>query len=142
VDDPLLQVAVARDAIRDVVDDLEAWLIEAGGKESFGEGHPHAVGEALPQRPGRRFDARCPAVLGMTRRQAVERSMAFELLERHVVPAQMEDGVQQSRAVPGGLDVAVSVGPTRIGRVMPQKPRPQHGGDVGHAERHPRMAAA
>src|SRR5882757_1120680 len=35
---------------------------------------------------------------------------------------------------------AVAVGPDRIGRIEFEKAREQHGGDIGHAHRHARMA--
>ena len=43
VDDPLLQVAVAGDAVREVVDDLEVGAIEPGGKDRSVRAIPTAL---------------------------------------------------------------------------------------------------
>ena len=57
------------------------------------------------------------------------------------VAGQVEQGVDQHRAVAGRQDEAVAVGPVRIGRVELQMPVNKRGRGVGHAHRHARMAA-
>ena len=65
----------------------------------------------------------------------------LELLDPHaVVAGQVQQRVEQHRAVAGRQHEAVAVRPARIGGVELQEPGPQHGGDVGHAHRHARMA--
>ena len=59
-----------------------------------------------------------------------------------LVAAQVQQRVQQHRAVAVGQHHAVAVGPGRIGRVELQVPRVQRGGDLGHAERHALVAFA
>ena len=60
---------------------------------------------------------------------------------RHAsIAGQMQQRVEQHRAVAGRQHEAVAVGPVRIGRVELQELREQHGGDVGHAHRHAGMA--
>ena len=54
VADPFHQVAVAADHEGVVVDQVRAVL---GAEDPFGDAHPYAVGEALPERAGRDLDA-------------------------------------------------------------------------------------
>jgi hypothetical protein len=69
----------------------------------------------------------------VARRFAVQLAEALELLDRQVVAGEMQQGVDQHRAVAVGQHEAVTVGPVRIGRVVVQVIAPQHFGDVGHA---------
>src|SRR5256884_3642455 len=61
---------------------------------------------------------------------------ALELLERQVVAGQVQQRVQQHRAVPVREYEAVAVDPVRIGRVVLQVPAPERLGNLGHAHRH------
>ena len=56
------------------------------------------------------------------------------------IAGQVQQRVQQHRAVAVRQHEAVAVGPGRIGRVVLQIMAPQHRGDVGHAHRHARVA--
>ena len=66
--DALLEVAVGRDDVRAMVDDLVLVAVELVGQPPLGDGHADRVGEALAERSGRRLDARRQAVLRMARR--------------------------------------------------------------------------
>src|SRR3546814_2056186 len=63
----------------------------------------------------------------------------LQLLDRQVVAAQMQQRVEQHRAVPVRHDEAVAIRPLRIGRVVDKKIVPQDFGDISHAHRHARM---
>ena len=65
---------------------------------------------------------------------------AFELLDRQVVAREVQQPVEQHRAVPIGEHEAVAVGPGRIAGMMLEVTRPQGNGDLGHAHRHAGMA--
>ena len=65
----------------------------------------------------------------------------LQLLERHGLHArEMQQRVDQHRAVAGREHEAVAVGPGDVGRIELEMARPQHGGRVGHAHRHAGMA--
>ena len=71
-----------------------------------------------------------------------ELAEALDVVDRRpLVAGQIEQGVDQHRAVAGRQDEAVAVGPVRVGRVELQMPGEQRGRGVGHAHRHARMAA-
>ena len=65
----------------------------------------------------------------------------LQLVDRDALDAgEVQERVEQHRAVAGGQHEAVAVGPARIGGVVFQELREQHRGDVGGAHRQPGMA--
>ncbi len=134
----LHQVAVGGEHIGVMVDDVAA---EFGGEMPLGDRHADRIAEPLPERPGRGLDARRDEVLRMTRRDRAELAEALDLLDRHrLVAEQMQQRVDQHRAVAGREHEAVAVGPRRIGRIELEEAREQHGRDVGRAHRQAGMA--
>ena len=131
VADPFHQAAVAEEHVGVVVDDVVAVAVELGGEELFRERHADGVGEALAERAGRRLDAGRDAELGMARRLAVQLAEVAQLREREVVAGQVQQRIQQHRAVPVRQHEAVAAGPARIGRVVAQVPAPQLRGRSG-----------
>ncbi len=115
VADALHQAAVAGDDVGVVVDQLVA---EAGGEMALGQRHADRVGEALAQRPGRGLDAEGVPVLGMAGRARAELAEAPQLVERHVrIAGEVEQRIEQHRAVAGREHEPVAVGPIRMLRV-------------------------
>ena len=138
--DALHEVAVADEGPGAVVDDAVARPIEVLGEESLGDRHADRVADALAQRPGGRLDARRVAPLGMARRLRAPLPERAQLVERQVVPRQVEQGVQQHGGVAAGEDEPVAVGPVGVGGVVPEEPVPQH---IGRGrERHRRARVA
>ena len=123
-----------------VIDDGIVGPVEGGRQECLGQRHADGRGKALPQRAGGRLDARRDAVFGMAGREAAELAELLELLHRQIVAGQVQQAVDQHRAVPAGEDEAVAVEPLRVGRVVAQEARPQHVSDGRHAHRHAGMA--
>src|SRR5215470_2197718 len=77
----------------------------------------------------------------MSWRLAAPLAEALDLLERKVITRQMQQAVQQCRAMPRGQHEAVAIGPVRIVRVVLEPARPQHVGHRCGAERHARVPA-
>ncbi len=140
VADAFHQIAIGDDGVGIVVKDREARAVEGGGEEALGDRHTHAVGKALPQGAGGRLDAGCEAVFRMARRAAAPLAKALQFVQRQVVAGEVEQAIQEHRAVPGGKDEAVTVGPGGVGGVVLEKACPQDVGRVGHAHRHTRVA--
>jgi len=91
-------------------------------------------------RPGRAagggLDTGSDEVFRMSRRGRAELAEFLDVVERdRLVTDQMQQRIEQHRAVAGGQHEAVAVGPFRIGRIELQHLREQHGGDVGRAHR-------
>ena len=138
VADPFHHVAVARDDISVVIDDLFA---ELGRQHPLGERHADRIAHPLPKRPGRGLDAGRVPPLRMPGGATAELAEAPELVERHVgVAGQMQKRIEQHRAVPGGQHEAVAVRPIRYPRIEPQKLREEDGRDIGHPHRHARVS--
>ena len=127
--------AVAEEGIAVVVDDGEAVAVEFGGQQLLGQCHAHGVADALAERAGGRFDARGVAEFRVARGFAVQLAEALEFVERQVVAGQVQQRVEQHRAMPVGEHEAVAVGPTRIGRVVLQVALPQGDRHFGHPHR-------
>jgi hypothetical protein len=138
VADALHQAAVAGDHPGAVVDDV---LAEAGGQVRLGHGHADGGGQALAQRPGGGLHARGVVHFGVARGQRAPLPEVLDLLHRHGLEAgQVQQGIEQHRAVAGRQHEAVAVGPVGLGGVELQELAPQHRGDVGHAHRHALVA--
>ena len=120
--DALHQAAVADEHIGQVVDDREAGAVELGGQQALGQRHADRVGEALAERAGGGLHARRDADLGMAGRLRVQLAEVLQLLHRQLVAGQMQQRVQQHRAVAVGQHEAVAVEPARVGRIVAQVP--------------------
>ena len=140
VADPFHQAAVAEEHVGMVVDDVVAVAVELGGEELFRERHADGVGQALAERAGRRLDAGRDRELGVAGRLAVQLAEVAQLREREVVAGQVQQRIEQHRAVPVREHEAVAAGPARIGRVVAQVPAPERDRDLGHAHRRARVA--
>ncbi len=113
---------------------------ELGFQLRFGDGHANRVADALAKRARGRFDALGEVVLWMTGSLGAELAEVLDLIDRHVLVAeQIERCVKQHRAVAGGQDKAVAIGPMRILGIELHDFREQHGCHVGAAHRQARV---
>ncbi len=130
---------VAEQHIGPVIDDVEAGPVELGCQQFLRQRHADRIGETLSERSGGGLDARCDAVLGMTRRAAPHLAEVHQFLHRQVVAREMQQRVLQHRAVAVGQDEAIPVGPLRVRGVVGEVPPPQRDGDFRHPHRHAGM---
>jgi hypothetical protein len=63
-----------------------------------------------------------------------------DFVDRQVVARQVQQRIQEHRAVAVRQHEPVAVGPVRIRRIVFEVVAPQHFGDFGHAHRHAGMA--
>jgi hypothetical protein len=107
-----------------VVHDLRA---VAFAQEALGHRHPDAVRESLAERSSGGLDAgglvAAEDALGVSGRERSPLPEAFDLVQRHVVAAHVQDAVQQHRPMSGGQHEAVAVGPGGVARVVPEVAR-------------------
>ena len=141
VADAFHQAAVAHEDVGVVVDHGVAVTVELGRQQLLGQRHAHRVGQALAERASGGLHAGRDADLGVARRLAVQLAEALQLVHGQVVAGQVQQRVQQHRAVAVGEHEAVAVGPSRVGGVVLQVPVPQYLGDLGHAHGRARVAA-
>jgi len=136
----LHEVAVRAENVGRVVDDLVSRAVVCGGERSFGHRGAHAVREPLTERTGRRLHSRRVAALGVTGRGAPPLTKRLQVLEAHLVARQVQERVEQHGRVAGGEDEPVTVGPGRIGGVVPEKAVPEDVRDGRGAHRRPRVS--
>ncbi|MGZ2441959.1 hypothetical protein ACVI55_004395 [Sinorhizobium medicae] len=67
-------------------------------------------------------------------------SMIFQILNRHPVAGEMQQRIGQHRTMPVRLNETVTVDPSRIDRIVPEKIVPKHLGNIRHAHCGPGMA--
>jgi hypothetical protein len=138
VADALHEVAVGGEHVGVVVDGLVA---ELGVEDALREREPDRRGDALAERPGRRLDPGRHEALRVARRLRVELAEALQLVDRDALDArEVEERVEQHRAVPGRQHEAVAVEPVRVGGVVLEVPGEEDGRHVGGAHRQPGMA--
>lgn len=85
--------------------------VELGGELPLRQGEAHGGGDALAQGPRGHLHPGGVAALGMARGLGAPLAEAFKLLQGKVVAREVEDGVEEHGAVPGGKDKAVPVRP-------------------------------
>src|SRR2546426_3136259 len=122
-----------------MVDDRVAGAIEDGGEMGLGERQADGVPNALAQWPGRHLDAGRVPVLGMARRLAAPLPELLDVVEREVVPREIEHRVQQHARVPARQHEAIAARPGGIGGVVAQVALPQDVGGRGERHRRSRM---
>ena len=137
--DAFHQVAVGGEHVGRVIDDVAA---ELGGEMPLGDRHADRIGQALAERPGGGLDAGRVAVFrdGRAVSEPSWRKRLISLDRHRLVAGEMEQRVEQHRAVAGREHEAVAVGPGRIGRIEFEEAREQHGRDIGRAHGQAGMA--
>ena len=112
--DAFHQAAVAGQHIGVVVDEVVA---EGGVHDALGDREADRIAEALAERAGRGLDAGGMAVFGMAGGLGAELAEVLDLVDGHVLVAEeIEQRIEQHRAVAGRQDEAVAVGPVRVVR--------------------------
>ena len=118
------------------------WSLDLGAvvlaQELLGDRHADAVGEALAERAGRDLDAGRDVdavALRVARRDRAPLAELLELVHREVVAGEVQDAVEQHRAVAGAEHEAVAVGPRRILRVVAHDAAEQDVGGRRHGHR-------
>ncbi len=122
VGDPLHQVAIGAQRVREVVDDSVPLTVEAPGQPALGQREAHRVGHTLPQGSRGRLHPRDMAELGMARGGRAPLPEPPDVLLRQIVAAQVEQRVQEHRRVARGEHEPVTVDPRGIPGIVPEMP--------------------
>ena len=133
VRDAFHEAAVADEAVGVVIDDRRAVLVVLRCEQFLGERHAHGVGEALAERAGRRFDADLEIALRVSRGARAQLAEFLQLIDGERIAREMQQGIQQHRAVAVREHEAVAVPPFRIAGIVLEHIAPQHLRNVGHA---------
>ena len=116
--DTLHQAAVTNKTPGVVIDNPVTFSVEAGGHELFCNRHTNGIGEPLTQWPGGGFNTRGVTVFGMSGRLAVQLPEVFDVVYRQVKTGEMQERINQHRAVPVGEHEAIPVCPIRISGIV------------------------
>ena len=113
--DAFHQAAVADQHIGVVIDQLVA---EMGVHDALGEREADRIAKALAKRTGGGLDARGMAIFGMPGGFRAYLTETLQLVEGHVLVAgEIEQRIEQHRAMAGRQDEAIAVRPVRAFRV-------------------------
>ena len=134
IGDALHQVPIANDDVGVVIDDRVTRTVEDAAQVRLGDGESDGIGEALAERAGCHLDTVCDVALRVSGGQAVPLTERFDLGEGEVIAREMQERVQERRAVPGRENETIAVEPGRIGRIVPQVARPQGMSHCGRSE--------
>ena len=132
--DAFHQVAVRAQHIGAMIDER---IAELRRQDALGERETDRGADALAERPRRRLDAREPMpMLGMARRLRADLAKMLQVLDRDVgVAREVEQRIEEHRAVPGRQDEPVPVGPMGCARVEFQEAGEERGRDLGATHR-------
>ena len=122
-----------------MIDHVEAGAVERRRQPFFRQRHADGIRQALAERASRGLDAEVRLVLGMSRSRRAQLPERLQVLDGQWVTGQVQQRVQQHRAVAVRNHEAVAVGPLRIAGIVAQVVAPQDLRDVGHAHRHAGM---
>ena len=131
--DAFHQVAVGGQHIGVVVDSR---LAELGGEHALGHGHADRRGNALSEWSGGGFDTGRVPDFRMSGRFRMQLPEALDLVESQARCAgEIEQRIDQHRAMAGRQHEAVTVRPGRIGGIELEHLREQHGRHIGGPHR-------
>ena len=98
-----------------------ARAVEPVCQDALRDHHSHRIADALAERTGGGFHPGCVPPLRVSRRARSPLPERTDLLQRQIVPAQVEQRILQHGGVAAGEHEPVAVGPGRIGRIMPEE---------------------
>lgn len=134
---PLHQVTIAADRVGEMINDLEPRPVIGRRQQPLRQRHTYTRRKASPERTRRHFHAHGMPVLRVPRRLRAPLTKALQLIERQIIPAEMQQRVEQHRAVAAAQHEAVAVRPRRRLRVVHEELPPEHTSHHRAAHRHP-----
>ena len=136
--DAFHEAAIAGDYPGPVVDEI---ITEACIQMPLRHRHAHGCCNPLPERPGRSFDAGRDEVLRMARRVRAQLAEIADIVAAdRGITGQVQQRVDQHRAVTGRKHEPVAVRPSGVARIVFQEFPEQHGRGIRHAQRQTDMA--
>ena len=117
-----------------------AGAVEARRKMSLGERHADRIGDTLAEWAGGGLHTRGFAPFRMAGGFGMQLPEGLQIIDGERIARQVQQRIEQHRAVAVGQHEAITIGPRWIGGVMHQEVAPQHLGDIGHAHGRARMA--
>src|SRR5688572_23459848 len=101
-----------------MVDDFESRTVVPLREMRLSDCHTYRVAEALPEWSRRDLHTGRMTAFGMPRRSAAPLTELLDIVEREIVPGEMQQSIEQHRSVSGREHEAVAIEPRRIPRVV------------------------
>src|ERR1035441_9379793 len=109
-----------------MIDDLAARAVVVCREIVLRDRDTDGISKSLAEGAGRRLHTRRQSALRMTGSNATPLPKLFDLLQRQVVASEVEQTVEQHRAVASRQHKPVSIQPMWIGRIVPKESDPEH----------------
>src|SRR5437660_12154247 len=132
--DAFLETTITRQTKNMLVENAMVAGVEMRGRHFRCHCHTNRVTNALSQRTSRALDAGRVAKFRMPRRFGMQLAKILNVLDRNVVAAQVQPGIQKHAAVSGGKNEIVAINPARLFRIVPEQITVEHGPDLGASE--------
>src|SRR6478672_6003762 len=100
----------------------------------------NCVAHALSQRTSSAFDSRRFKIFRMPRRFRMQLTKTLYVLDRNVVAAQVQPGIQEHAAVPSGKNEIVAIDPARLIWIMSEQIAVEYRPDLRASQRYTKMA--
>ena len=133
VRDAFHHAAVTHERVGMVVDDDVVGLVELGGEHFFRHRHADGIGNTLAEGAGGGFNTGRITILGVTRCLRMQLTELLDVVNRQVIAGQMQQRINQHRAVAVGQHKAVTIWPLGVGGIVAQVVIPQRLSDFRHA---------
>ena len=118
------QTAVANKYVSVMIDNIKTGPVEIRGKYFFRQRHAYRIRETLPQRAGSGFHSRRVTILGMAGRFGMKLAETLDFLHRQIVAGEVQQGINQHRAMTIRQHKTVAVHPFRIDGIVAQMMNP------------------
>ncbi|VUS99972.1 hypothetical protein SB6422_03396 [Klebsiella huaxiensis] len=111
VGDTFHHAAVAHEGVSEVVNNVVARTVELCRQRFLRNRHTHRIGNTLTQRTGSGFNTRGVTHFRVTRSFRVQLAEVFQLFNRQIITGEVQQTIDQHRAVTVGQHEAVAVSP-------------------------------
>src|SRR5438874_2375059 len=129
-----LETTITRQTKNMLIENAMVAGVEMRGRHFCRHCHTNRVANALPQRASRTLDSRRFKKFWMSRRFRMQLTKIFDVLDRNVVPAQVQPGIQKHAAVSGGKNEIVAIDPAGLIWIVSEQIPVEYRSDLGASE--------
>src|SRR6266536_3719398 len=138
--DAFLETTVARQTKNMLVENTMLVGVEMCRRHFRRHCHTNRVANALPQRASGALDSWGFKKFWMPRSPRMQLTKIFNVVDRNVVAAQVQPGIQKHAAVSGGKNEIIAINPARLLWIVSEQITVEHGADLGASEWQAKMA--
>ena len=135
VRDAFHHAAITQERIGVVIHDIVTRTVKLRGQSTFSNCHTHRIRDALTQWASGGFYAWGIAVFWVTWSFRMQLTEVFQLGDWQVIASEVQQAINQHRAMAVRKHKAVTIGPIWIGRVVIHVIAPQDFRDISHTHR-------